>query len=125
MVITRENKEEIVQAVNEAIKNALKSKSLIDEIIKNVTEAVVKSIETKFSNIESTVAEMEKNYKMVKENYDKDIKLLKEDWYKLEEKLDQMDQANRSNNLRIFNLKEESKENTREIIKKYSKIKWV
>lgn len=119
MVLTRETREEIELAVSKAIKNDL----LISQIAKKVTEAIIQTMENKLLNIETSVAELKEDYgKMNTKIEDKTkylqnkINILSGERDEMESKIDQMDQATRSSNLRVFSMKETSKEDTRKVL---------
>lgn len=125
MVMTREVREEIENAVKQAVSTSIKSDSFIKTISNVVTAAVIKTMESKISKLEKTVAALEVEINEMKtENKNKiddmqdiinDVSL---ENIKIKEQIDKIDQAGRMQSLRIFNLAEKNKEDTRdEIIK--------
>ncbi|CAG9818732.1 unnamed protein product [Phaedon cochleariae] len=92
-------------------------------MVDNVSNAVIKSIDKKFSQIEQKVTHLQDELAAVKKSIDNMVKRSKDDASKLiqqngilEKKLDNIDQDRRKKNLRVFNVKEKDKENTREEI---------
>ncbi|XP_074039059.1 uncharacterized protein [Leptinotarsa decemlineata] len=121
MVLTREIREEIEFAVNQAVSQTIKSDSLINQIVNKVTEALAKTLEQKLMKVVSTVAELEQNYTDMNEKFksmENKLEIAEKEKYEMEDKVDQMDQATRSCNLRVFSLKEKPNEITKEEIKK-------
>ncbi|CAH1173915.1 unnamed protein product [Phaedon cochleariae] len=125
MVLTRDVREEIESAVNQAVSKSIKSDFLIDQIVSKVTEAIIKTIDHKLLKMESTVAELEQNFAILNEKFENKFKTMEDEMKttvrmknKMEDRIDQMDQATRVCNLRIFSLKEKTNENTREEVKK-------
>ncbi|CAG9823863.1 unnamed protein product [Phaedon cochleariae] len=121
MVLTREIREEIESAVGHAVNKCIKHDSFIKTIVSNVTEAVVKTMEKKLSQLEVAVADLQNNYTELKSDYENKmetmetkIRQLESQKNKTEENMDRMDQESRRTNLRIFSFKENQQENTRE-----------
>uniref|UniRef100_A0A6P7GIJ4 Uncharacterized protein LOC114343111 isoform X1 n=1 Tax=Diabrotica virgifera virgifera TaxID=50390 RepID=A0A6P7GIJ4_DIAVI len=106
MVITREVKEAIENAVSQAIIKSLQNKDIIKSLTDNVAVAIINTIETRLGNLEETVASLKVDINSTKTNLERKIE-------ELNEKFDRLDQGNRRMCLRIFNLKEKEKEDTR------------
>nr|CAI5854250.1 unnamed protein product [Callosobruchus analis] len=62
MVITREIREEIESAVNNAVSRCMKNDTFISEIATKVTEAIAKTMEQTVLKFETAVAEFEKRH---------------------------------------------------------------
>nr|CAI5834240.1 unnamed protein product [Callosobruchus analis] len=136
MVLTRETKEEIQMSINHAVSNILKSDNFIHQIVQKVSDAVIKTLDEKFQILESSVAELKADFNVMKHTLENQKKTaedivqksqtIENMFHKMEQKdkkinaletrLDEMDQACRFANLRIFNLKEDNQENIRDDI---------
>lgn len=126
MVLTRDIRDEIETAVGNAMNKCIKSDSFIKTIVNNVTEAVVKTMETKLIQLESTVEELKTHYSELKSEYETKVKIMEHKLNeaisqkeKVEVTIEKIDQENRKANLRIFSFKEKHKENTTEEIIKF------
>lgn len=120
MVITREVKEVIENTVSQAVSKSLQNKDLIKTITETVVNAVVKTLDIRLVKIEESVASLKSEFANTQLENENELKLLKatidnmnqknEETY---EKFERIDQANRKKVLRIFNVTEKNKEDTR------------
>lgn len=121
MVLTREIREEIENAVNQAVSKSLKSETFIKTVANNVTTAIVKTIENKLTLLDKSVAELEVKMNGLVIEHNKKMDDLEEalreeraEKEKMKEHFDELDQANRLAALRIFNMSEKLNEDTKE-----------
>ncbi|CAH1160301.1 unnamed protein product [Phaedon cochleariae] len=130
MVITREVREEIESAVNQAVSKSINSDTFIKTLTNNVTTAIIKTIDKKLSLLEESVADLRNTMKEDKLELENKIKFLEKSLKdeeiennKMKNIIDKIDQASRSTCLRMFNVPEKSKEDTREEVIKLIKTK--
>ncbi|XP_074026905.1 uncharacterized protein [Leptinotarsa decemlineata] len=121
MVITREMRDEIELVVSKVVSESIKRELNMKEISK-VTQAITKTINDSFLNLEKTVAELKhkteaenEQLKDKVEKFDQEIKEVVKKTNIHEEKLDFMDQNTRLSNLRVFNLNERQEDTRNEI----------
>nr|CAI5841874.1 unnamed protein product [Callosobruchus analis] len=114
MVITRETRDEIEAAIQAAIGKCIKSDSFIRQIVEKVTEAVTRTLQDTLTKLETSMVSLEGKFVTEIKNLEDHAKRLEHDKIALEKQVDRLDQANRTCNLRLFNLKEIPHENTRE-----------
>nr|CAI5831119.1 unnamed protein product [Callosobruchus analis] len=119
MVITREIREEISKSVSNCITSMLKDNNFIQAIAQKVTECVIKTIETRFDELEQKVHVNSTGIIDVR----KDILKLKADNDYLLKNCDHLDQEGRRSNLRIFKLPEREQENTTAEVTQFLKSK--
>nr|CAI5865871.1 unnamed protein product [Callosobruchus analis] len=114
MVLTRETRDEIEAAIQAAIGKCIKSDSFIRQIVEKVTEAVTRTLQDTLTKLETSMVSLEEKFVTEIKNLEDHAKRLEHDKIALEKQVDRLDQANRTCNLRLFNLKEIPHENTRE-----------
>ncbi|CAH1995204.1 unnamed protein product [Acanthoscelides obtectus] len=115
MVLTRETCEEIKIFVSHILTNSLNDPTFITKIADQVAEATAKTVSKKLETMERNLSLMEKGIADFKTRTEAEtsemqnqIKVL----HQMESGCDDIDQRLRKNNLRIFNLAEDEKENT-------------
>ncbi|CAG9812893.1 unnamed protein product [Phaedon cochleariae] len=98
----------------------MQSKEFIETIVDNVTEAIVKTLDKRFTDLENSVASLKSDFDSAQHKIAEKTQSLEntmsDETRKREEaemKLEYSDQLSRQTSLRIFNLREMSKENTR------------
>lgn len=130
MVITREMRDELESAVNNAVHKCLTSDAVIKTIVNNVSEAIMKTMETKLAEMEKSVNTIHDKLSSMKEEYDYKIselktetEIAKSEKNTLQKKFDQMDQFSRRSNLRILNFEENPSEQIREEVIKLMNTK--
>ncbi|KAG5878765.1 hypothetical protein JTB14_012135 [Gonioctena quinquepunctata] len=74
MVLTRDIAEEIRNSVNSAINKSLKDQALIKSIADKVSEAIVKTVNEKLSEIAERMAEIETRQAELKQTYEEGCK---------------------------------------------------
>lgn len=123
MVLTRDICDEIKTVVNQAVSKTIKSDSFIDEISQKVIDAVTNLLENKIVKIEEAVAELKnKNEKLESKILELQNNLIITECNKPNiEEVDRLDQATRTCNLRIFNVKEYATEHLKDEVKKLCK----
>ncbi|XP_044745079.1 uncharacterized protein LOC123306941 [Coccinella septempunctata] len=128
MVLTREMRDELESAVNNAVHKCLTSDAVIKTIVNNVSEAIMKTMETKLAEMEKSVNTIHDKLSSMKEEYDYKIselktetEIAKSEKNTLQKKFDQMDQFSRRSNLRILNFEENPSEQIREEVIKVGK----
>ncbi|CAH1183950.1 unnamed protein product [Phaedon cochleariae] len=121
MVLTREIIEKIESAVNIAVNKSLKSDSFVNTIANDISAAVIKTVIKKLSQLEADVEILQGDLSKMRKEFDSKINKIQHIVQKtnnekcvLEKKFEQMDQATRRMNLRIFNYKEKANEHVRE-----------
>ncbi|CAG9825699.1 unnamed protein product [Phaedon cochleariae] len=119
MVITREIADEIKNAVNLALNKCLTDQTFIKTLADSVSKAVTDTVKNKLQQLEQKVTELKNEMNQTKHDNNTQIKTLGGSLKKitgenemLRNKLDNMEQEMKKNNLRIFNLQENSQENT-------------
>nr|CAI5855508.1 unnamed protein product [Callosobruchus analis] len=113
MVITREIREEIMKSVSNSIHSILKDDEFLNSLVKKVSDNVIKTLEARITTLEQKVKD---NSAVILELKD-EANMLKYENEALSQKYDQLDQFTRSNNIRIFRLKEKPQEDvTTEVI---------
>lgn len=125
MPVTRDVKEQIEKSVNQAIIISLQNDEIIKTISKAVSQAVIQTFEKKLNELEESVASLKIEINNIKRENINKLKQLEEyvaDNNRIKsfdvQRLDQIDQGNRSTGLRIFNMDEKPAEETKtELIK--------
>lgn len=125
MPVTRDVREQIEKSVNQAIIISLQNEEIIKTISKAVSQAVLQTFEKKLNDLEESVAFLKTEINNIKRDNLNKMEQLEEfvaDNSRLKssdlQRLDQIDQVNRSTALRIFNMEEKPSENIKtEIIK--------
>nr|CAI5843004.1 unnamed protein product [Callosobruchus analis] len=102
MVITRDIRDEIKISVSSTINSVLKSDEFLDQLIQKVTENVIKTLEARFAELEKKLHDNSSVIMELKE----ETGLLRYENECLSQKYDDLEQAGRVNNLRIFKVKE-------------------
>nr|CAI5830707.1 unnamed protein product [Callosobruchus analis] len=112
----REIREEIKNSVTSSVASLLKQDDFIKQIIQKVTEAVEKTLQEKFDQLQEKVKEFVCNSPVIGDLKSEIAALKAENDYILK-KQDEFDQERRSNNLIIFKIEEKEKENlTNEVV---------
>nr|CAI5856437.1 unnamed protein product [Callosobruchus analis] len=106
MVITRDIRDEIKISVSSTINSVLKSDEFLDQLIQKVTENVIKTLEARFAELEKKLHDNSSVIMELKE----ETGLLRYENECLSQKYDDLEQAGRVNNLRIFKVKEKPQE---------------
>nr|CAI5857358.1 unnamed protein product [Callosobruchus analis] len=106
MVITRGLRDEIKNSVSSGINSILRSDEFLDQLIQKVTENVAKTLEVRFTELEKKLADNSAVIVELKE----ETALLRYENGCLSQKYDDIEQASRINNLRIFQVKEKPQE---------------
>lgn len=125
MVLTREIRDEIQNAVNTAFKQCINDQTFIKTIATSVSDAVTKTVNKKLAEIEQKLEQIineqtqEKLELETKLNIQDDtIQKLKRENENLIRNIDFIEQETKKNCLRIFNFPEKNKENTKEEVVK-------
>lgn len=120
MPVTRDAKEQIEYSVNQAIINSFQNEEFIKKISNSVVIAVIKTLETRLTDLEDSVALLKKELDIIKNDNVYKITRLEETVASEEvknkdanERLEHIDQANRLTSLRLFNMEEKQREDTK------------
>ncbi|KAG5869308.1 hypothetical protein JTB14_029053 [Gonioctena quinquepunctata] len=70
MVNTRETKDEIEASVSHAINKCLASETFIQTMVKNISQAIIKTVEEKVSKLEETVEDLHHKILNMQKEYD-------------------------------------------------------
>nr|CAI5850771.1 unnamed protein product [Callosobruchus analis]CAI5857167.1 unnamed protein product [Callosobruchus analis] len=108
MVITRDIRDEIKNSVSSSINSMLKDDEFVNLLVQKVTNSITKTLEARFVELEQKV----ESYSSVVKELKEETGLLRYENESLLQKLDDIDQAHRANNLRLFQVKENAQENT-------------
>ncbi|CAH1987709.1 unnamed protein product [Acanthoscelides obtectus] len=117
MVLTRETCEEIKNLESHILTNSLNDPTFITKIAGQVAEATAKTVSKKLETMERNLSLMEKSIAEFKTRTEAELSKMRNQikvLHQIESRCDNIDQRLRKNNLRIFNLAEDEKENTRE-----------
>lgn len=119
MPVTREQSDEIKSIVNVAIKQVWMDENFIKTLVDKVSTQISNSVTRKLTEYDKEIATIKKDIAEVKNVVNTDVNSLsstlnaiKSENEKNLNKLETMEQELKRNNLRIFNVKEKTNENT-------------